>query len=127
MSQVFVSKLRKGASHNGYEMKPRKVKRGNTVYEMQPRTKNGRNSDPDGKITFSSPELQVFGQKLSSAAPHCGSCPRCHASHAGRIQSSCKLCGGRGWLSKGEFAACPHHERQELERLRQQNPLAQLA
>ena len=47
MSQVFVSKLRKGASHNGYEMKPRKVKRGDTVYEMQARTKNGRKGDPD--------------------------------------------------------------------------------
>jgi hypothetical protein len=47
VSQVFVSKLRKGASHNGYEMKPRKVKRGDTVYEMQARTKNGRKSDPD--------------------------------------------------------------------------------
>ena len=196
VSQVFVSKLRKGASHNGYEMKPRKVKRGNTVYEMQARTKNGRKTDPDdaaqtpdaaapacdrvglplpagtaaafasagdfeaahklhvqlaalvdrlaqgaggaayrqhvvrkvrdGKITFSSPELQIFGQKLSSAAPHCGSCPRCHAAHAGLSQSSCKLCGGRGWLSKGEFDACPHHERQELEHLRKQNPLAQL-
>jgi hypothetical protein len=34
VSQWFVSRLRKGASHNGYEMKPRKVKRGNTVYEM---------------------------------------------------------------------------------------------
>src|SRR2546428_107936 len=41
----------------------------------------------DGKITFSSPELQVFGQKLSSAAPHCGSCPRCHATHAGLSHS----------------------------------------
>jgi hypothetical protein len=34
VSQVFVSKLRKGASDNGYQMKPRKVKRSNTVYEM---------------------------------------------------------------------------------------------
>jgi hypothetical protein len=52
VSQVFVSKLRKAASDNGYQMKPRKVKRGNTVYEMQARTKNR-----DGKMTFSSPEL----------------------------------------------------------------------
>jgi len=37
VSQWFVSRLRKGASHNGYELKPRKVKRGNTVYEMQAR------------------------------------------------------------------------------------------
>jgi len=34
VSQVFASKLRKAASDNGYQMKPRKGKRGNTVYEM---------------------------------------------------------------------------------------------
>src|SRR5205807_1706183 len=55
----------------------------------------------DGKPAFYSPELQVFAQKLSSASPHCGICPRCR--HAGRARSDCKLCGGRGWLSKGEF------------------------
>jgi hypothetical protein len=42
VSQVFVSKLRKAASDNGYQMKPRKVKRGNTVYEMQARRRSSK-------------------------------------------------------------------------------------
>jgi hypothetical protein len=77
----------------------------------------------DGKLHSYSPELALFGRKLGSAAPHCGYCPRCQAKHAGRIQSACKLCGGRGWLSKEEFEACPQHERQELERLRHRQAL----
>jgi len=40
-----------GASHNGYEMKPRKVKRGNTVYAMQART-NTANPMHDGGVTL---------------------------------------------------------------------------
>ena len=39
-------------------MKPRKVKRGNTVYEMQARTKNGQKSDD-------------AAQTLHAAAPAC--------------------------------------------------------
>jgi len=74
----------------------------------------------NGKPAFYSPELQVFAQKLSSASPQCGVCPRCQARHSGRVHSACKLCGGRDWLSKGEFDACPEHERQELQRLRKQ-------
>ena len=68
----------------------------------------------------------VFAQKLGSAVPHCGYCPRCQARHAGHVHAACKLCGGRGWLNRGEFEACPQHERQELERLLQtQNALGQ--
>jgi hypothetical protein len=73
----------------------------------------------DGRVTFYSPELNFFAQKLVWAAPYCGRCPRCLAMHAGRIQPCCKLCGGRGWLSKAEYDKCTHQERQELERLRQ--------
>jgi hypothetical protein len=40
-----------GQNHNGYEMKPRKVKRGNTVYEMQARTKTA-NPMHGGGITL---------------------------------------------------------------------------
>src|SRR5207244_5301558 len=71
----------------------------------------------DGKPVFHSPELQVFAQKLSSASPQCGICPRCRASHSDRAHSACKLCSGRGWLSKGEFDTCPESERQALKRL----------
>jgi hypothetical protein len=73
----------------------------------------------DGKVIFYAPELAVFAQKLGSAVPHCGYCPRCQARHAGHVHGACKLCGGRGWLNRGEFEACPQHERQELERLLQ--------
>jgi hypothetical protein len=188
VSQVFVSKMRKSASHNGYEMKPRKAKRGDTVYEMQPRTSSEKETAAeqeaetpvlpapacdrlglplspeavaafaeandfavaqalleqlaalvdrlaqgasgaayrqhllsragDGRVSFYSPELNCFAQKLVSAAPHCGACPRCLALHAGRIQPSCKLCGGRGWLTRTEYDRCTHQERLELERLR---------
>jgi hypothetical protein len=188
VSQVFVSKIRKSASHNGYEMKPRKVRRGAAVYEMQPRTINGEemvaegsaetpgvaapacdrigmplapdvvgafafagdfaaaqglldqlaalvdrlaqgaggaayrqhllSRAGDGRVTFYSPELNFFGQKLVSSAPHCGACPRCLGMHAGRIQPCCKMCGGRGWLTKTEYDRCTQQERQELERLR---------
>jgi hypothetical protein len=58
VSQWFVSRLRKGASDNECQMKPRKVKRGNTVYEMQARTKNGQKSDD-------------AAQTLHAAAPAC--------------------------------------------------------
>ena len=71
----------------------------------------------DGKLIFYAPELAVFAQKLGSAVPHCGYCPRCQARHAGHVHAACKLCGGRGWLNRGEFEACPQQERQELERL----------
>ena len=33
----------------------------------------------DGKLKFCSPELNMFFQKLGSAMPYCGCCPRCHA------------------------------------------------
>jgi len=184
----FVGKVRQGASVNGSQIGPRKVKRGDTVYEMQPRTSSGQESAPehcvethitpapacdglglplppdavaafacagdfataqtllaqlaalvdrlaqgaggaayrqhllsragDGRVTFYSPELNFFGQKLAAAAPHCGRCPRCLAMHAGRIQPACKMCGGRGWLSKAEFDTCTQQDRQQLERLR---------
>jgi len=72
----------------------------------------------DGKPVFHSPELAMFAEKLGSAAPHCGYCLRCQAKHAGQVHPACKLCGGRGWLTKAEFERCPQHERQELQRLR---------
>jgi hypothetical protein len=72
----------------------------------------------DGRLTFYSPELNFLTQKLAAAAPHCGRCPRCLAMHTGRIQPACKMCGGRGWLSKAEFERCTLQDRQVLERLR---------
>jgi hypothetical protein len=189
VSQTLVSKMRKGASENGFQMKPRKVKRGDSVYEMQPRTRSGQEKAAeqaaetavlpaapacdrvglplapdavaaftvandfaaaqalldqlaalvdrlaqgaagaayrqhlvsragDGRVTFYSPELNSFAQKLASAVPHCGKCPRCLALHAGRTQPTCKLCGGRGWLTRTEYDRCTHPEQQQLERLR---------
>jgi ParB-like nuclease domain len=38
----FVGKLRQGASVNSSQIGPRKAKRGDTVYEMQPRTSRGQ-------------------------------------------------------------------------------------
>jgi hypothetical protein len=189
VSQTLVSKLRKGASENGFQMAgPRKVKRGDTVYEMQPRSAGDEKTaaEPDetttgvsvpacdrvglplgtevvaaflsaddfavaqalldqltalvdrlaqgaggaayrqhllsrtgdGRVTYYSPELNFFAQKLIAAAPHCGACPRCLALHAGRVQPGCKMCGGRGWLCKAEYDRCSQQERQELQRLR---------
>jgi hypothetical protein len=188
VSYRFVGKLRQGASGNRSQIGPRKAKRGDTVYDIQPRTNSAqvtaRQQDgkttgatvpacdrvglplpadvvpafafvgdfetaqllldqlavlvdrlaqgaggaayrqhlvcraSQGQATFFSPELAIFAQKLGSAAPHCGQCPRCRVRNAGRVQPACKLCGGRGWLSKTEFDICTHQERQELERLR---------
>jgi hypothetical protein len=72
----------------------------------------------DGKLKFCSPELNIFLQKLDSAMPYSGCCPRCHARHPGRAHPACQLCGGRGWLSQRDFELCPTSERQELERFR---------
>ena len=72
----------------------------------------------DGKLKFCSPELNIFIQKLGSAMPYCGHCPRCHARHPGRAHPACQLCGGRGWLSQRDFELCPTSERNELGRLR---------
>jgi len=72
----------------------------------------------DGKLKFCSPELNIFLQKLGSATPYCGCCPRCHARHPGRAHPACQLCGGRGWLSQRDFELCPTSERNELAGLR---------
>ncbi len=77
-------------------MRPRKVKRGGTVYEMRARPNRGRTTVPE-------PE-----------------------KHAGRAHPSCKLCGGRGWLSKGQFEACTQHELQELGRLQSQQAVERI-
>jgi hypothetical protein len=193
-SQAYVTKLRRKLTDNSYQMGPRKVKRGDTVYEMRAKTKRRATAPPDAvvpapestpaalttdrvgiallpetgpafaslsvleaaeklhaelaelvdrfaktpggaafrqhlvqkirddKPLFYAPEMQVFGTKLTSAAPHCGYCPRCQPRHAGRPHPTCKLCGGRGWLTKGEFALCTSQERAELERLRKPAP-----
>ena len=71
----------------------------------------------DGKLKFCSPELNLFFQKLGSAMPYCGYCPRCHARHPRRAHPACQLCGGRGWLSQRDFELCPTSERNELKRL----------
>jgi hypothetical protein len=198
VSQSFVTRLRRSLSDLGNQIGPRKVQRGDTVYEMRAKKRSGPKTAPqqsaqtpdaaaptawasdrvgiplpsdtapafaslsvfaaaeklhgqlavlvdqlaegaggaayrqhlvrrmkDGKLTFYSPELQVFAQRLIAATPHCGYCPRCHAKHPGRAHPACKLCGGRGWLSKAEFETCPQGERQELERLLKQNALGQ--
>jgi hypothetical protein len=75
----------------------------------------------DGKLKFCSPELNIFFNKLGSAMPYCGCCPRCHARHPGRVHPACQLCGGRGWLSQRDFEVCPTSERNELERFPQKN------
>jgi hypothetical protein len=184
VTHVFVGKVRKGLSGNGYQIESRKVKRGDAVYEMQARSADDDKPDVqttssrvpvcDGlglplqadvaavftsvgdfqtaqallaqlealidqlaqgaggaayrqhlvcrgggaQATFFSPELRMVVQKLASAIPHCGQCPRCRLCNAGRVQRTCKLCGGRGWLTIAEFDHCTHQERQELQRLR---------
>jgi hypothetical protein len=188
VTHVFVGKLRKGLTGNGYQIGSRKVKRRDAIYEMQPRSVGDDETvaEPDGKtidaalpacdrvglllppdavaafacaddfataqtllaqlaalvdrlaqgaggvayrqhllsragggrVSFYAPELNFFAQKLAAAAPHCGRCPRCLALHAGRIQPTCKMCRGRGWLSKAEFDTCTQQDRQALERLR---------
>src|SRR5207302_2913230 len=50
VSQVFVSKLRKGASHNGYEMRPRKVRRGDKVYEMRAKKRSSQTTPPEDVV-----------------------------------------------------------------------------
>ena len=188
VSQNFVSKLRRRASSNGLKMRPRRVRRGNQVYEMRPKAKPedpaaaaaappppaapppaatdrlGRvlsaDAGPafaaltvfdaaekvcdqlaglvdqlarapggaaylprlvpqtrDGKTQLCAPELLGFLRNLRAAAPHCGCCPRCRVRYAGRVHPACKRCGGRGWLSRADFDACPEAERQELRRL----------
>jgi hypothetical protein len=51
---MVVSRLRKGASDNECQMGRRKVKRGNTVYEMQPRAQTGQKSDRRAENEFAS-------------------------------------------------------------------------
>jgi hypothetical protein len=185
VSQVFVSKLRKSASHNGYEIPVRKVRRGDTVYEMQKRNGSSEPATPpspppttepvadsvgipipaqtanvfactdafaaaeelhvqlteqvirlatqpggvaycrhlvrrveNGLPFFYSPELKQFATKLSTAAPYCCHCPRCQAGNVRVSHCVCTLCAGKGWLTKGEFEACSHSERQVLDGLR---------
>jgi hypothetical protein len=190
VSQAFVSKLRNELSQNGFGIDRRKVQRGNTVYEMRPRSGSSSKQRPeplaepsepapagpaidrvgiplpaanipvfassgiidsaeklhgqlaelvdqfaqspagaayrahvvrrlkDSRPVLYSPELEVFVEKLRSSAPHCGYCPRCQTKHPGHVHPACKMCEGRGWLTKAEFDRCPQHERQELERLR---------
>jgi hypothetical protein len=72
----------------------------------------------NGLPFFYSPELMQFANKLSSAAPYCCHCPRCQAGNVRVSHSVCKLCAGRGWLTKGEFEICSHAEREVLEGLR---------
>jgi hypothetical protein len=76
----------------------------------------------DGKPSYFSPELEVFGQKLRADTPHCGYCPQCQPQPAGVSQRCCKLCDGRGWITRGAFDRCPHDLRMGLDRFRDRGP-----
>jgi hypothetical protein len=59
VSHPSVTKLRKELSGKIYQMRPRKVKRGDTTYEMRAGPKGERNSAPDqpSRVRRGSPEL----------------------------------------------------------------------
>jgi hypothetical protein len=71
----------------------------------------------EGKQMFHAPELEMFAKKLRSAAPYCGHCPQCRIMQT----RACKLCGGRGWLTREGFDACPESLRSQLYALRDSN------
>jgi hypothetical protein len=50
----------------------------------------------NGQVFFACRGLRVSLGKLVAAEPYCCYCPTCHESHAGRVQPTCKTCGGRG-------------------------------
>ena len=72
----------------------------------------------DGRRVLFAPELEGFVRKLSAAAPHCSFCPLCQPQPAIEPQRGCKLCGGRGWLSKGAFDRCSASQMEDVQRRR---------
>jgi hypothetical protein len=72
----------------------------------------------NGQVVYRAPELEGLRQKLSSAVPHAGHCPLCHARRSDYSSPSCRLCAGRGWLTRATFDTCPHDLRQALPRLK---------
>jgi hypothetical protein len=57
VTNSLVSRLRKGSTVLGAQMRPRKVKRGDLLYEMRPRPKRGQATTPDPETP--SPDASV--------------------------------------------------------------------
>jgi hypothetical protein len=72
----------------------------------------------NGRPVYRAPELEGLRQKLSSAVPHAGHCPLCHTRRSDYSSPSCRLCAGRGWLTRATFDTCSHDLRQALMRLK---------
>jgi hypothetical protein len=72
----------------------------------------------NGQLVYRAAELEGLRQKLSSAVPHAGRCPLCHARRSDYSSPSCRLCAGRGWLTRAAFDTCPHDLKQALMRLK---------
>jgi hypothetical protein len=71
----------------------------------------------EGRQMSHAPELEMLAKKLRLAAPYCGHCPQCR-----NVQTrACRLCGGRGWLTREGFDACPESLRLQLYALRDSN------
>jgi hypothetical protein len=68
----------------------------------------------NGQVVYLAAELEGLRRKLSSSVPHAGHCPLCYARRSDYSSPSCRLCAGRGWLTRVAFDSCPHDLKQAL-------------
>jgi hypothetical protein len=72
----------------------------------------------EGGSYFADPMVLDVRNRLAAAKPYCSRCPLCHQRQPGRGFPNCKMCGGRGWVTRHAFERAGEYERREIMKLR---------
>jgi hypothetical protein len=70
------------------------------------------------KEVFHHPAVEGIRQTLDRTAPYCSICPCCTFAVSKSTRSECRLCQGRGWLSKPAFDSCSQGQQRQVLELR---------
>ena len=67
-----------------------------------------------------SPHIAQELEHLAWAEPYSCTCPACHHVHPGKVEPSCRTCGGRGWVIKRVWESCDEDHRRAVLKLARQ-------